>query len=54
MQSYQLSTEPARETDERRAWQVREIEAALREADAGDFADDAEVVAFADRWFAFV
>jgi predicted transcriptional regulator len=42
MQSDQPSTEFEREIDERRAWQRREIEAALREADAGDLADDAE------------
>ena len=52
MQSYQPSTELAREIDEQRAWQLREIEAALREADAGDFANDAEVVTFTDRWLA--
>jgi RHH-type transcriptional regulator, rel operon repressor / antitoxin RelB len=52
MQSDQPSTELERESDEQSAWQLREIEAALREADAGDFADDAEVVAFAGRWSA--
>jgi predicted transcriptional regulator len=52
MQSNESNTELTRELDERRAWQQREIEAALREADAGDFADDAEVTTSAGRWLA--
>jgi RHH-type transcriptional regulator, rel operon repressor / antitoxin RelB len=32
------------------AWQTAEIERALAEADAGDFADDAEVEAVFRRW----
>ena len=31
-------------------WQVAEIEAGLREADAGDFASDEDVRAVIDRW----
>lgn len=34
----------------REAWQIAEIEQALREADAGDFADEADVVARFKRW----
>jgi predicted transcriptional regulator len=52
MQSHQPSTDFEREIDEQGAWQLRETEAALREADAGDFADEAEVVTFAGRWTA--
>lgn len=52
MQPCQPCTELARELDEQRAWQLREIEAALREADAGDFTDGTEVVTFAGRWLA--
>jgi predicted transcriptional regulator len=52
MQSCQPNTELAREVDGQRTWQLLEIEAALREADAGDFADDTEVVAFTGRWLA--
>jgi len=31
-------------------WQVNEIHAAIAEADAGDFATDAEVKAVFDKW----
>lgn len=31
-------------------WQVREIRAALREADAGDFANDKDVAASSRKW----
>ena len=31
-------------------WQIKEIEAGLREADAGDFASDEEVKAVIQRW----
>ncbi|RZU48098.1 putative transcriptional regulator [Fluviicoccus keumensis] len=34
------------------AWQVKEIQEALREADAGDFADAAEVNAVLSKWSA--
>ncbi len=32
------------------AWQVAEIEAAVAEADAGDFADESEVAATFSKW----
>lgn len=35
---------------EHEEWQVSEIEAGIREADAGDFATDDEVKAFFERW----
>ena len=31
-------------------WQINEIQAAITEADAGDFASDAEVQAVIDKW----
>ena len=31
-------------------WQVREIRAALREADAGDFASDKDLAALSRKW----
>ena len=31
-------------------WQIAEIQAALKEADAGDFAGDKDVAALAKRW----
>ena len=31
-------------------WQINEIQAAIAEADAGDFASDAEVQAVIDKW----
>jgi RHH-type rel operon transcriptional repressor/antitoxin RelB len=31
-------------------WQIKQIKAGLREADAGDFADDDEVAAVFARW----
>ncbi len=31
-------------------WQIRQIEEGLREADAGDFADDEEVAAVFAKW----
>ena len=34
----------------REAWQIAEIEQALREAEAGDFASDAEVSAKFKQW----
>jgi DNA-binding transcriptional regulator YiaG len=36
---------PNQITEHQNAWQIAEIEQALREADAGDFASDAEVSA---------
>jgi len=35
---------------EQEAWQVAEIKAAVREADAGDFAADEEVRKTVERW----
>ena len=32
------------------AWQVAEIETAIEEADAGDFADESEVAAAFSKW----
>ena len=32
------------------AWQVAEIETAIEEADAGDFADESEVAATFSKW----
>ena len=31
-------------------WQINEIQAAIAEADAGDFASDAEVQGVIDKW----
>ena len=35
---------------ENNEWQIAEINAALAEADAGDFASDSEVAALARKW----
>ena len=35
---------------EREAWQVAEIQQAIKEADAGDFATDEEVQAVFNKW----
>jgi predicted transcriptional regulator len=35
---------------EREAWQVREIQEAIKEAEAGDFATDEEVRAIKSKW----
>ena len=45
-----LATEAIREYLELNEWQIAETKAALVEADAGDFASDAEVKALADKW----
>lgn len=45
-----LAAEAIREYVETNEWQIAEIEAALAEADAGDFARDAEVAALSDKW----
>ncbi len=45
-----LAAEAVREYVENNEWQIREIKAALKEANAGDFADDAEVAALAKKW----
>jgi len=43
------ATDAAREHAETNDWQIQEIQAAIKEADAGDFASDAEVKAFMDK-----
>jgi RHH-type transcriptional regulator, rel operon repressor / antitoxin RelB len=45
-----LAAEAVRVYLETNEWQVAEIQAALLEADAGDFASDKEVNALAKKW----
>lgn len=45
-----LAAEAIREFVENNEWQIREVKAALKEADAGDFADDADVAALSRKW----
>lgn len=45
-----LAAEAIREFVENNEWQIREIHAALQEADAGDFASDKDVKALATKW----
>lgn len=45
-----LAGQAIRDFVEREAWQIAEIEQALREADAGDFASDDEVSALSAKW----
>ena len=45
-----LAAEAIRAYVENNEWQIGEIQAALNEADAGDFADDKEVAALARKW----
>ncbi len=45
-----LAAEAIRQFVESNEWQVAETQAALAEADAGDFASEAELAAFAARW----
>ncbi len=45
-----LAAEAIRDYVETNEWQLAEIEAALREADAGLFATDEEVSAVARKW----
>jgi RHH-type transcriptional regulator, rel operon repressor / antitoxin RelB len=45
-----LAAEAIREYVETNEWQIQEIRAALAEADAGDFASDAEVKSVTDKW----
>ena len=45
-----LAAEAIREFVENNEWQIGEIHAALREADAGDFAGDKAVTALARKW----
>ena len=45
-----LAAEAIRDFVENNEWQIAEIRAALKEADAGDFATDKEVAALAKKW----
>lgn len=45
-----LAAEAIRAYVEANEWQVAEIEAAIKEAEAGDFASPAEVEALARKW----
>ena len=45
-----LAAEAIREYVANNEWQIAEIGAALREADAGDFASDKELAAVARKW----
>lgn len=45
-----LASQAIQEFDEINEWQIREARAALKEADAGDFATDAEVRTLAKKW----
>jgi RHH-type transcriptional regulator, rel operon repressor / antitoxin RelB len=45
-----LAAEAIRQFVESNEWQIGEIQAGIEEADAGDFASDAEVSALAKKW----
>ncbi|POA19574.1 hypothetical protein C1886_11870 [Pseudomonas sp. FW300-N1A1] len=45
-----LAVDALREYLARETWQIEEIQHALKEADAGDFASDEEVSALTDKW----
>ncbi len=45
-----LAAEAIHDYVELNEWQIQEIKAALKEADAGDFADDQEVQDTFDKW----
>ena len=45
-----LAAEAIRVYVESNEWQIGEIQAALKEADAGDFASDKDVAALARKW----
>lgn len=45
-----LAVDALREYLAREAWQIEEIQQALKEADAGDFANAEEVAAVASQW----
>ncbi len=45
-----LAAEAIREYVATNEWQIQEIRAAVAEADAGDFASDAEVKAILSKW----
>jgi predicted transcriptional regulator len=47
-----LAVDALREYLAREAWQIEEIQKALKEADAEDFATPEEVKAIADKWTA--
>jgi predicted transcriptional regulator len=45
-----LAAEAIRSYIENNEWQIGETQAALKEADAGDFASDKDVAALANKW----
>lgn len=45
-----LAAEAIRDFVEANEWQIGEIQAALKEADAGDFASDEDVAALGAKW----
>jgi RHH-type rel operon transcriptional repressor/antitoxin RelB len=45
-----LATDAARQQAETNDWQIVEIQAAIAEADAGDFASDGDVKAVMNKW----
>ena len=45
-----LAAEAIRAFVENNEWQIREIRAALKEADDGDFASDKDVAALSRKW----
>lgn len=45
-----LAGEAVREFIELNEWQIEEVKAAVKEADAGDFASDQEVRAVFNKW----
>lgn len=45
-----LAAEAIRAFVENNEWQIAEIKAAVREADAGDFASDKQIAAQARKW----
>ena len=45
-----LAAEAIRVYIENNEWQIAEIQAALQEADAGDFASDKDVASLARKW----
>lgn len=45
-----LAAEAIRDFVEANEWQIREIQAALREADVGDFASDEDLAVLRNEW----
>ena len=45
-----LAAEAIREFVETNEWQIAEVRAALKEAEAGDFASEKDVAALAKKW----